>query len=85
VSRQEEINEIMPEDDNCPGPNCLRVTNVDRSQHRQLKVVHEHPPWHHNYPPEMSNIYSSNKAGVKVTGGTSDYQKQRAVTKKIFS
>jgi len=80
--RQKEIDEIMPSDIDCPGPNCLTAGQQKLSP-RRYKLIHKHPPWHKKYPGEFENVLKPSN-WVKVSG-RSDYARQKAEVDSMFA
>lgn len=69
--REKEVDSLMPDDSDCPGPACLTDSGPQNGDGpTSIKVVHAHKPWQKHYPREMDNVLKSTP-WVKVSGGNS--------------
>jgi hypothetical protein len=80
--REEEVDSLMPNDANCPGPACLTDSGSNAGGPHSITVVHRHAPWQKHYPGEMDNVMRSTP-WVKVSG-QSDFARQKAEADRII-
>ena len=73
--REKEVDSLIPDDANCPGPACLTNVGPKSGGPRAIKMLHKHAPWQRHYPDEMDNVMKSTP-WVKVSG-VSDFQRQK--------
>ena len=48
--REKEVENLMPDDSNCPGPACLINSGPSSHGPRKISVLHQHAPWQKHYP-----------------------------------
>ena len=48
--RAREVDSLMPDDANCPGPGCLTDSGPSTGGPTHVSVLHRHAPWQKHYP-----------------------------------
>jgi len=80
--RAREVDRLMPDDSNCPGPGCLTTSGPSSDGPSHIRELHRHAPWQKHYPGEMDNVMTSTP-WVKVSG-MSDFARQVRASLSCF-